>query len=247
MAYVFGTTLRVRGNLMPLAVDNTEFDHQRQKAAQSENAQLQRQRDAIARRGAAMGGGPGGALIKQEQLAADTSGQRLAQANEGIDMAQRAEGRRIREVQEGRDYQTSERLGSQGFSAEQSAIARKYGTGEREASQAFSQSERLGSQDFASTESAKQITAARDQQMAAIQAAAEQGQLTRDQATAAMAQAQKQFEQTFAEEQRVNIFNMEMAKKMAGEKDPLERLGGAITPKGLYDGVAGSAKKWGIG
>lgn len=124
---------------------NEQFDYQRQKAAQSENAQLQQQREAIRRRGAAMGGGPGGALIKQEQLAADSSGQRLAQANEGINVAQSAEDRRIRELQQAQQYQTSERLGSQGFTAEQAAMQRKYGT-----------SERLGSQEFTSGQNAIQ-------------------------------------------------------------------------------------------
>lgn len=138
----------------------SEFDYQRKKAASAENANLQAKRDALARRQAQLGGGPGGAFIKMEQQAQDESAKRLADANEGIDTAQRAEMRRIREIDEGRKFQTSEReasqtfargerIGSQEWQSGQAQTQRDWQTGEREASQGFATSERLGSQEFA--------------------------------------------------------------------------------------------------
>lgn len=136
-----------------------EFDYARKRAAQQEASNLQQQKDALARRQAQTGGGVSGALMKQEQVASDASAQRLQQANEGIDTAQRAEERRIREIEEGRRFTTSEREAAQGFAAGESALARRFQTGEREASQGFASGEsalqrrfltgeRMGSQDF---------------------------------------------------------------------------------------------------
>ena len=118
-----------------------QFEVARKRAATQETANLQGQKDAIARRAAQLGGGPSGAMIKQEGIAADESAKRMQAANEGIDVAEQSENRRIREVQEGREFQTKERLGSQDFGASQADLQRRYGT-----------SERLGSQDFGATQ-----------------------------------------------------------------------------------------------
>jgi hypothetical protein len=109
----------------PSLGESNEFDLARRRAAQQETANLQLQKDAIARRAAQLGGGVQGSMIKQEALAADASAQRLGQAHEGIDTAQRAEERRLREVQEGREFTTSERLGSEKFIAGESALQRR--------------------------------------------------------------------------------------------------------------------------
>lgn len=78
---------------------NQQFDLNRQKAAQTEGAALQQSRDAMARRAAQLGGGPGGALIKAEQLAANESTARLQGANREIDAAKDAEMRRMGELE----------------------------------------------------------------------------------------------------------------------------------------------------
>lgn len=91
------------------------YDYQRQKAAQQENANLQGQKDALARQAAALGGGPSGAFIKADQMAGDASAQRLQQANEGINQAQAQEMRGVDQTQLGQQFQTSERLGGQQF------------------------------------------------------------------------------------------------------------------------------------
>jgi hypothetical protein len=104
-----------------LLLDRTGVDKQfevnRQKAASQETAQVQGQRDALARRAAALGGGPGGAFVKAEQNAMNESAQRLGAANMEIDAEKDAELRRMgeletqlnvqrEEAQAGRDLET---------------------------------------------------------------------------------------------------------------------------------------------
>ncbi len=101
------------------------YNAQRQKAQQQEGANLQGQKDALARRAAQLGGGPSGALIKTEQQAGDQSAQRLQSANEGINQAQNQEMRGIKMTQLGQQYQTGEREAGQTFQAGENALNRK--------------------------------------------------------------------------------------------------------------------------
>jgi hypothetical protein len=126
-----------------------QFDLARKRAEQRANAE---QDDALKRRFAAMGGLNSGAYIKQQSVQADDAAKRRADVMEGIDVAESNEAQRQREVQEGREFARSERLGSQDFSASQADLQRKYQTGERLGAQDFSKSERLGGQDFAQRE-----------------------------------------------------------------------------------------------
>lgn len=137
----------------------SQYDVARQQAAQRENATRQQTGDAISRRFAAMGGGPGGAQIKVQQDVADQSAKRLEGTMQQIDSAERAENERKAEVEAGRTFAREERLGSQGFAADQSALQRRFAsdearlgrdwqTGERLGSQAYGTSEREGTQAF---------------------------------------------------------------------------------------------------
>lgn len=126
---------------MPLTAAKTQqigeqFNPMRERLKRQEASNLQQERDSLARNQARLGGGPGGAFIKQEGLAADRSAQRLQQANEGVDAQQSAAMNQAREVAEQRDWQTgervagqkyatSERMGSQDFTARESAMARE--------------------------------------------------------------------------------------------------------------------------
>lgn len=101
-----------------------EFDLARKRAQQQSNAAVQQQRDAIKRRAAAQGGLNSGAFIKQEQQAMQQGQEQLGQANEQIDTAQRAEARRIKEIEEQRNFQKGEREAAQKFAAAESALAR---------------------------------------------------------------------------------------------------------------------------
>ena len=114
-----------------------QFDVARQKAAQTEGANLQGQKDALARRAAQLGGGPSGAFVKAEQTAGNESAQRLQQANEGINSQQSAALRDVNMTQLGQQYQTSERLGSEQFAS-----------GERLGSQQFTSGENASNRDL---------------------------------------------------------------------------------------------------
>lgn len=210
-----------------LSVDTTQYDLARKRALQQNNAQLQSQKDALARRAAQTGGGVKGALIKQENIAANAGADRLANANEGINAQQSIEKQRVNEINTGRAYQTSERLGGQefsrgerlggqDFSAGQAAIQRRYLTGERESAQKFSHGERRGSE-----------ANARGMQVTGLNWQGKQANIQRDwqgsQADIERAQRydmfaqQLQFSQDqFAHEQVVDQWNKDLADRIQG-------------------------------
>lgn len=203
-----------------------QFDVARKRAAQQESANSQQAGDAIKRRMASMGGGPSGAMVKLEGQARDESAKRLATANEGIDVAEQGENRRIAEVKEGREFQTSERLGSQDFAASQADTQRKYGTSEREASQTFAG----GQQD-------KQIQAQFDMQTKQIEAAAAEGRLSREQADKALQETKRQYDQDLIENKKTNYINSVLSahnSKMPPEemRKLLDGLGVTFGPDG---------------
>lgn len=212
---------------------SAQFEPARKRASQQEATNLQGQKDALARRAAQLGGGPSGAFIKQESMAADESAKRLQDANEGINAAQTGALNQAREVQAGREFQTSERLGSQGFAGEQSALARRFQTGEREASQAYGTGEREAGQQFASGEAAtgrqfaseeagKSRASAHDEAYWAREAAREMNDKNRD------------FEyQKFGHEQAVDQYNMDLGQRMLGQKDGIDTLFNNISVRNI--------------
>jgi hypothetical protein len=197
----------------------------------------------MARRSAQLGGGPSGALIKQEAIAQDQSAQRLQGANEGIDAAQNAENRRIREMEDARKFQTSERLGGQEFASAQ-----------REASQGFAAAQREQQNKFGAQQSNVEASRAEAMRLQQNIFGSEQAAIGRDeserQARIAQGIQSSQFSQTldrdwqkFQHEMMVDDFNMKMANKMANEKDPLERLlsGDGINGGGWKGAALGTA------
>lgn len=133
----------------------SQYDVARKQVSQRENAQVQQDNEAINRRFAQSGGGPGGAAIKVQQQTNDASAQRREGAIQQVDAAERAELERRDEVKAGRDFQTSERLGSQGFAGEQSALQRRFAMEEAGKGRDWQTGERLGSQDFAGQQAQK--------------------------------------------------------------------------------------------
>lgn len=125
-----------------------QFDLARKRAEQRANAEQQGQDDALKRRFAAQGSLNSGAFIKQQAIQADAASKRKADVMEGIDVAEAGEAQRQREVMEGRQFQTSERLGSQSFANQQRLGSQDFANQQRLGSQEFSRGERLGSQDF---------------------------------------------------------------------------------------------------
>lgn len=216
------------------ANSDKQFDVARRRAQQQEGANLQGQKDAIARKAAALGGGPSGALIKQEQVAGDKSAERLQAANEGIEGQQAQEHQRIGEVLQGQQFQTGERVGAQNFAGQQAALQRRFATSERLGSQDFSHTERLGTQDFAATQQQKQIQAQFDMQWRQIREARAQGKIAAADAAAKLAELQRQFDVDTTENRKTNAISTILSAHNSG-LDPgavgelLKQLGYDIT------------------
>lgn len=126
---------------------------------QTEGRQLQQEQDALSRRFAAIGGLGSGASIKADQMASQESSRRLSQGKQALGVAEADERFKQEEIEKGRAFQTSERVGSQDFAAGQAVLQRQFQTGERLGSQDFAAGqaglqrqfqtgERLGSQEF---------------------------------------------------------------------------------------------------
>lgn len=233
--------------------DTAQFDVARKRAQEQSGVNLQARKDAMARRFASLGNLDSGARIKQEELAANEEGKILQAANEGIDAQQQAELGRRKEViqgqefqagegQKGRDfaaqqaaiqraYGTGERLGSQDFAGQQASLQRAYGTSERESGQTFASGERAGSQDFQAGEMQKN----RDVQEA-------QFEKTFGLSTKQFGESLKQFNKTFGEEVRVNDANIGLANKMLDKKGVLDKLADQLSLnniKGVFSGLGG--------
>lgn len=175
---------------MPLSSQQTteikqQYDPMRKRAQQQEAAHLQGQNDAIARRAASMGGGPGGAMVKQEVLAQNESAKRVQDANEGINAQEAGALHQAREVQAQRDWQS----------------------GERVASQQHATSERLGGQEHQSKLSKQGIDAQFELQKNQIAAAEREGRLTREQGQKQLDELKRQYDTDLVENKKTNTIN----------------------------------------
>lgn len=214
-----------------------QFDLARKRAAQQNNAAVQGQQDALKRRFAANGSLNSGAAIKQNELASEAGQANLANVNEGINAQQAQENQRVKEIQQGREFQTSERLGGQDFGAKQAELGRQFQTGERlggqdfgaaqaELQRKFQSGERLSSEDFANL-----------QRLGSQEFAGQQNQLNRmtqgqqflmelQQKNKAMDMQQDQFDKQmsvanrqYAEDHDTNEFNKQMAQAAANQNN----------------------------
>ena len=226
---------------------NKEFGLAKDRAKQQEAANLQGQKDALARRAAQMGGGPSGAFVKQEQVAGDESAKRLASANEGIDAMQAQETRRVNEIEQGQNFVKGESVGSQDFAAGQAKIGREYGTSERLGSQAFASgeaeigrkyqsSERLGSQSFA------------DEQRRGSQGFAEaEAALSRQVQSSQFLQQLDQTKAAFAHEQYIDQKNLDLAARIQKQNETPSTMDhilgiGTLGVLGSTSGLPGGGK-----
>jgi hypothetical protein len=106
-----------------------QYDAIRQRLKSQYTQQRQDQTDAIQRRFAANGMSGSGAYGKaQDQANADVSKQE-AEATSNLDFAEANELQRRKELEEGRQFQTSERLGSQAFQTSERAGAQQFNEG----------------------------------------------------------------------------------------------------------------------
>lgn len=113
----------------PVKIDTSglekEFAVARDRISQHENAVVQAQRDAIARRAAMGGGGISGALQKQESLAMDESAQRLGDASAQIDAAKAGELRKVADRETELNFQAQQADIQRQFAADEAAAGRQ--------------------------------------------------------------------------------------------------------------------------
>lgn len=202
-----------------------QYDPMRARAQQAEAAQLQTQKDAMARRAAQLGGGPSGSFIKQEGLATDASAKRLQAANEGIDAQQQGAVNQARQVHEQRDWQTGERVAGQDFAKSERIAGMDFANRTAAENRAFQTSERLGSQEFATKSADRNYEFQKDQNAA-----------NRIMQQKAMDLGAEQWKQSFDHEKEVDAFNMDMANKMYKKKDLLEQLFGNFSGASVSGG-----------
>lgn len=100
-----------------------QFAVQRQRAQQDANVQSQQSSDALNRRFASLGNLNSGAQIKIQNQQQGQINKQLADTNQGIDASEATENERKAEITQGQQFQTSERVGSQTFAAQQAAQA----------------------------------------------------------------------------------------------------------------------------
>jgi len=222
----------------PQQIDQFQLarDRAKQQAAQGTSERL----EAIKRRFAAMGGGPGsGEQLKIEQQAQQAGDEQVQAANESIGAAETQEKMRKDEIQQARQFQTSEREAQQNFASAEGAKQREFATSERTAQNLFSTGERESSQKFAVEQAGLQ----RDwtSKQSEIDKAWQAGQTEKAQGlqkelfnsqmdfeTKKFNAAKEQFQQTFEEEQRINNKNIEFADKVLNEKGFADKIMGGF-------------------
>lgn len=227
---------------------NARFDRQRGIAKQEQTAANQEAKDAMARRFAAMGRSNSGAAIKSERIVDKEGNDALQKRLTSIQDVQETDQLRRQEIEEGRKYQTSEREAGQGFLSTQNQLGREFTTSERLGSQGFAgeqalkqrdfiTKERMAGQDFSKGErvAGQEFSMGESKLMRDFQAM--QNQANRTLQRLAMDQSVSQFDRSFAEDQRVTNFNMEMAKK--AEKKGKRTLDQKIADPGNFFGEDG--------
>lgn len=230
------------------------FNAQRQKAAGQEAANLQGQRDALARRQAALGGGPGGAFVKAEQQAGNESAQRLQQATAGIDDAQNSELRGVQMTKLGQQFQTSEREAGQTF--QQGQQGRQFQHEDTSQATGIQAQSDLADKQIAAQKLMQQygIDAQKAMQVVGINAQKDLQTNAQDfQRPFMEAQVTGQYggkdtlaKQQFDEQTHVDTVNEDIAYKMLKKKDPIEQLFGNFSMgsiKGLGGDISDSWKR----
>ena len=129
-----------------------QFELARQRATQRASQQASEQKGALQRRFAQLGTLQGGERLKLEQQTDEQANQIRQEAEESIQAAEVADAQRKQEIKEGREFTTSERLGSQDFAAKMQQSGFDFSRGEREASQLYGTKEREASQLYGTKE-----------------------------------------------------------------------------------------------
>ena|SRR3990167_6771155 len=103
-----------------------QYDVARGRAQETAQGSIQQSNQAIQRRAARAGNLNAGAIARQQTMAQGQADKAAYDAVEGINAAQFAEVERDKQAQLGREFQTSERLGSEKFAGGESALGRQF-------------------------------------------------------------------------------------------------------------------------
>lgn len=211
---------------------NDEFEFARRQLRSQANAESSRRQQALKRQFARLGGLGSGAFVKVSQQAESDIGKKEQAALQGIQAAERAEGRRIREIKEGREFASGEALKQREFAGGEALKQREFAGGEAGKQRQFISSERGATQEFGAGQAKlarefargerKDTQAFSEQELTRrIRASDEQGRLNRALQNELSAQKIDLAREQFAEEKRVNDFNIQMARKEAGRPTDL--------------------------
>lgn len=201
----------------------------RERLGQEGTARQQREGDQLKRAEARSGMQGSGAFIKARERARNQREQEIGQAREGLDVAESGERFQQEQIKAQRDFQRSERLGSQDFAGQQAQLGRD-----------FAKSERRAGQKFQSLEAKKQRGFSKGLFDREMQFKESQKRMQEHQFYHQMELATKKFDL----DTKVSDFNMDMAKKQFDKQTLMESWFGAfgLDPRGGgADSLSGSS------
>lgn len=191
-----------------------QYEAERQRISSRENANQQTQKDAIARRMAQLGGGPGGAFIKLENQVNDQSAQRVGEQNLALSGQEAAALQDVKRAEEQMNFARQERMSSQDFQSAENLSAREAAAKEAAEARKWQTEEGSRNRYWQSGES----------------------KLARDLQKSQFGQQMDLSWKQFAHEQFVDDFNMKMAEKMFNKKDMLEQFFGNFSGSSISGG-----------
>lgn len=167
-----------------------------------ETQQTEQEKEALRRRFAAMGGLGSGASIKAESLAGEAGARRLSQARMSLESERLREEQQQEELEKQRQFQKSERLGSQQFASSERLGSQQFATQQAEMDRQFSSSERQAQQNWAAQQAllGREFTAEEARKMREMQ---------ESQFNASHALAQKEYDLN----EKISLENIDMAKQ----------------------------------
>lgn len=124
------------------------FDSARRRIAQQQTSKTQQDSDMIDRAQAQAGSVGSGAFLKQKELSANANQESANNAYADVNSQQAADVRAKQEAEKNRQFQTSERLGSQSFASGERLGSQDYAAQQAALGRQFTTSERLGAQGF---------------------------------------------------------------------------------------------------
>ncbi len=201
------------------------YDYMRTRAATDVNSSRQKTSEALDRRFASLGGLNSGAALKAQENVQRNADRASADRNMEIDSAEQGEAQQAREVEKNRQFARSEREASQGFQSGEAGKNRAFSSSEREASQGYGTKERLAGEKFSSGQ------ADIDRKFRDQQATFDNAMKTNmfDFSKSSFAQQHELANKNYDLENKVQHFNMEMARAEANKKTILGRTGDLFT------------------